>query len=63
MPSMHIKMFEGRTKQQKAELADALTKETCRILKISPESVDIVFEDVKKENWATAGVLWSDKSA
>jgi 4-oxalocrotonate tautomerase len=60
---MHIKMFEGRGKQQKAELAEALTRETCRILKCSPEAVDIVFEDVKKENWATAGVLWSDKSA
>jgi 4-oxalocrotonate tautomerase len=60
---MHIKMFEGRSKQQKAELAEALTKETCRVLKCSPEAVDIVFEDVKKENWATAGVLWSDKSA
>lgn len=63
MPSMHIKLFEGRTKQQKAELAEALTKETCRVLKCGPEAVDIVFEDVKKENWATAGVLWSDKSA
>jgi 4-oxalocrotonate tautomerase len=63
MPSVHIKMFEGRSKQQKAELAEALTKETCRVLKCSPEAVDIVFEDVKKENWATAGVLWSDKSA
>ena len=63
MPSMHIKMFEGRSKQLKAELAEALTRETCRVLKCSLESVDIVFEDVKKENWATAGVLWSDKSA
>jgi 4-oxalocrotonate tautomerase len=63
MPAMHIKMFEGRTKEQKRELAEAITRETCRVLKIGPESVDIVFEDVKKENWATAGVLWSDKSA
>lgn len=62
MPSMHIKLFEGRTKEMKAELAKALTAETCRVLKCGPEAVDIVFEDVKKENWATAGVLWSDKS-
>ena len=44
-----------------AELAEALTKETCRVLGCGPEAVDIVFEDVKKENWATAGKLWSDR--
>jgi len=63
MPAMNIKLFEGRTKEQKRELAEAITRETCRVLKCGPEAVDIVFEDVKKENWATAGVLWSDKSA
>lgn len=63
MPAMTIKLFEGRTKEQKRELAEAITRETCRVLKCAPESVDIVYEDVKKENWATAGVLWSDKSA
>ena len=62
MPSMHIKLFEGRTREQKRELAEALTTQTCRVLGCGPEAVDIVFEDVKKENWATAGVLWSDKS-
>ena len=61
MPSMHIKLFEGRTKEKKAELAAALTAETCRVLGCGPEAVDIIFEDVKKENWATAGKLWSDR--
>jgi len=63
MPAMHIKLFEGRSKELKRELAEAITRETCRVLKCSPDAVDIIFEDVKKENWATAGVLWSDKSA
>jgi 4-oxalocrotonate tautomerase len=58
---MTIKLFEGRTKEIKRELVEALTRETCRVLKCSPESVDIILEDVKKEDWATAGVLWSDK--
>jgi hypothetical protein len=39
-----------------------ITKETCRVLGCGPEAVDIVFEDVKKENWATAGKLWSDEA-
>jgi 4-oxalocrotonate tautomerase len=61
MPAMTIKLFEGRTVEMKRELAEAITKETCRVLGCGPEAVDIVFEDVKKENWATAGKLWSDR--
>jgi 4-oxalocrotonate tautomerase len=60
---MHIKLFEGRSHEKKRELAEVLTRETCRVLGCGPEAVDIIFEDVKKENWATAGVLWSDQSA
>jgi 4-oxalocrotonate tautomerase len=26
----------------------------------SPDSVDIVITDVKRENWATGGTLWSE---
>jgi 4-oxalocrotonate tautomerase len=32
-----------------------------RTLGGSPDSVDILFYDVKKQDWATAGVLWSDR--
>ena len=61
MPAMTIKLFEGSSVEMKRELAEAITKETCRVLGCGPEAVDIVFEDVKKENWATAGKLWSDR--
>ena len=61
MPSMRIKLFEGRNKEKKAELAEAITRETCRVLGCGPEAVDIIFEDVKKQDWATGGKLWSDR--
>lgn len=60
MPLIHISLFEGRTVEQKRELAQAITTETCRVLKCEPSSVDIIYEDVKKHDWATAGKLWSD---
>jgi 4-oxalocrotonate tautomerase len=53
-------MWEGRTKEQKAELARVITEALVRIAKTSPEHVHIIFEDVKKENWAIGGVLSSD---
>lgn len=55
MPFIHITLFEGRTSEKKAELAEALTRETVRVLGCSPEVVDIVFEDVKRSDWMTAG--------
>jgi 4-oxalocrotonate tautomerase len=27
----------------------------------SAESVDIIFVDVKRQDWATGGVLWSER--
>ena len=54
-------MWEGKTIDQKRELVDALTKETARITGGSVESIYVVIEDVKKENWGIAGMLSSDK--
>ncbi|HLS41970.1 MAG TPA: 4-oxalocrotonate tautomerase [Paenalcaligenes sp.] len=61
MPSITVKLFEGRDVDTKRELAQALTAESCRVLGCSPEAVDIIFVDVKREDWATAGVLWSEQ--
>lgn len=63
MPTFRIEMFEGRTVEQKRELVAVITQETCRVLDCDPGSVDIIIEDVKRHNWATAGELWSDKPA
>jgi 4-oxalocrotonate tautomerase len=60
MPTFHIELFEGRSVDQKRELAAALTETTCKVLACDPQSVDILFVDVKREDWATGGKLWSD---
>jgi 4-oxalocrotonate tautomerase len=53
-------MFEGRTVEQKREFVKAVTEAACRTLGCGPESVDIIIQDVKREDWATGGKLWSD---
>lgn len=62
MPTYHIEMMEGRTIEQKRKLAEEITRVTVEVLGSQPESVDILIIDVKKENWATGGKLWSDRS-
>lgn len=61
MPTIRVEFFEGRTDEQKRAYAKALTEATVKTLGSSPESVDILFYDIKKSDWATGGVLWSDK--
>jgi 4-oxalocrotonate tautomerase len=62
MPTFNVQMFEGRTVEQKRAFVEAVTRVTCETLNCGPESVDIIITDVRRDNWATAGKLWSEKS-
>lgn len=61
MPVIKVEMWEGRTLEQKRELVEVLTKETARIAGCPIESIYIIIEDVKMENWGTGGKLCTDK--
>lgn len=61
MPFITIDLFEGRDTDTKRELAERLTAETCNVLGCKPEAVHIRFNNVKREDWASAGRLWSEK--
>jgi len=60
MPTIRVELFEGRTVEQKREYARALTDATVRTLGGSPESVEILFFDIARHDWATGGRLWSE---
>jgi len=61
MPTIRVELLEGRTPEQKKELAKALTDATCKTLGSSPAAVDVLFFDIKKHDWASGGVQWSEK--
>jgi 4-oxalocrotonate tautomerase len=60
MPLIQVSLFAGRTLEQKRALAQALTEATVRTLGGSADAVDVIFNDVERHDWATAGRLWSD---
>lgn len=60
MPTYHIEMLEGRTLEQKKKLVQEITRVTVEVLGGTAEMVDILITDVRRENWATGGVLWSE---
>ena len=61
MPIIRVEMWEGRTKEQKKELVEVFSKEMARITGCGLDSIYVVIEDVKKENWGAGGELCSDK--
>lgn len=60
MPTINVQLFEGRTLEQKRAFVKAITEAACTTLNCTPESVDVLIQEMKKEDWATAGKLWSD---
>ena len=60
MPTFHVEMFEGRSAEQKKKLVEALTRISAEILDSPPDAVNVIITDIKRENWATGGKLWSE---
>lgn len=60
MPTINVQLFEGRTLEQKRAFVKAVTEAACSTLNCTPESVDVLIQEMKKEDWATGGKLWSD---
>jgi 4-oxalocrotonate tautomerase len=60
MPVVTIQMYEGRTVEQKRELAKAMTKAMVDIAKTTPDQVHVIFQDIPRTNWAQDGKLASD---
>ena len=57
MPVIKIEWLAGRTPQQKAKLADAITQAFMAAAQVPKEQVWIVFEDVQRSDWAMGGKL------
>ena len=62
MPTIHIELFEGRSVEMKRALAQEITQACVNVLGGSADGVDVVFQEVARHDWATGGVLWSDKA-
>ena len=60
MPTYHVEMMEGRSPEQKKKLVAEITRVSVEVLGGEASSVDVIITDIKRENWATGGKLWSE---
>ena len=63
MPTIRVELFEGRTPQQKSELANELTQACVKVLCGPADGVDVLFFDVARYDWATGSISWADKKS
>ncbi len=59
MPVVVVEMWEGRTIEQKKQLAEGITSVMVNI-GVPPEAVHIIIKDNPKHNWASGGKLASE---
>jgi 4-oxalocrotonate tautomerase len=52
MPHVIVKLYPGRSEEQKKKLAEEIAKDVVTIAKCEEKSVSVAIEDVEKEDWA-----------
>ena len=51
MPHVIVKLWPGKTDEQKRQLSDAIVGDVTRILNYGPQSVSVGFEEVSSNDW------------
>ena len=51
MPHIIVKMFPGRTDDQKKELAEKISKEVVDVCGCSKDAVSLSYEEIPREEW------------
>jgi 4-oxalocrotonate tautomerase len=51
MPHVIVKLYPGRSEQQKIRLAEQIVKDVVAIIRCGEESVSVAIEEIKPEDW------------
>jgi 4-oxalocrotonate tautomerase len=51
MPHVVVKLWPGKSEQQKTRLAEEIVKDVMAVLHYGEESVSLAIEEVKPEDW------------
>ena len=51
MPHVIVKLWPGKSEQQKKRLADKITKDVMDAFHYGEESVSVAFEEVRSQDW------------
>jgi 4-oxalocrotonate tautomerase len=52
MPHIIVKLYPGRSEQQKTRLAEKIVEDVVAIAKCEEKTVSVAFEEINLEDWA-----------
>ena len=52
MPHVIVKLWPGKSEQQKTRLAEAITKDVMDIFNYGEEAVSVAMEEIRPDEWA-----------
>lgn len=52
MPHVIVKLWPGKTEEQKTQLAQAITQDVMRLLHYEEASVSVAMEEIAPQDWA-----------
>jgi 4-oxalocrotonate tautomerase len=52
MPHVIVKLWPGKSEEQKNRLAEAITRDVMTILNYGDESVSVAFEEIQSKDWS-----------
>jgi len=61
MPVVRIDLWKGREKETKKELIEKITSAVVDVIDCSTEAVQVIINEVDKDNWGIGGVPASIK--
>ena len=61
MPILQVELLKGRTTEQKRAMAEKVTQALVETVNCKKEDVKIIIREMEREDYATGGVLMSDK--
>ena len=63
MPVVRVSFYEGRSTEQKREIAEIITDALVRVAGSKREAVNVLFENHSREDWVIGGAPEFRKSA
>ena len=55
MPVVRVSFYEGRSREQKREIAEAITDALVRVAGSQREAVNVLFDSFSKDDWVIGG--------
>ena len=55
MPVVRVSFYEGRSREQKREIAEAITEAMVRVAGSKREAVNVLFDGFAREDWVIGG--------